>query len=123
MLESVTNLIEEISEKEGVPTGIVFGNSDNYQLLNYFEFLNENKIDLENDNDAASDASYSTNNSEELPSDSKLPCVFEDMEEFKLESLLGLLEQADEDENNNEERGVNYNEEPGVDSKEKARTG
>lgn len=56
--KSVIKLIEGMAEKEGVLTGIVFGDSHNYQVLDDFKVPNENELDLKNDDDDdASDAS------------------------------------------------------------------
>lgn len=107
-----------MADKEGMPNGIVFGDSQNYQVLEDFEFQNKNELGPENDNDGASDASYSTNNSKELLSNLKLPRSFENVEDLELESISGSIEDDKQDDNNNEERELNNNEEPGVDNNE-----
>lgn len=71
------------------------------------------------------DALYKTKDSKELPSDSKLPRTYEDIDDSEIESLAGLTNQPreeidqDEDEVNiNEEVGVNVDEEAGVNKDE-----
>ena len=118
MPQSAIDNIENMAEREGVPDGITFGDSNNYQVLDDFEFPDEKEIDSENDDDAASDASYGTEDSDELPSDSKLPRSYENIEESELESLN---RSANEDEESIDENvGVEANAQPGVDEDDEA---
>ena len=109
MPQSAIDLVENMADKEGVPNGIIFGDSNNYQVLDDFKLPDNNELDLENDNNAASDALYNTKDSKELPSDPKLLWIYEDVDNSELESLSGLVEQP-EGEVDNGEPGVNDDE-------------
>ena len=74
-----------------------------------FETPEDGELDGENDDDAASDASYHTEDSEELKSDLKIPHFCEDIDESEIESISESIHQEDD-----EEVGVNDVDEAGV---------
>ena len=69
------------------------------------------------------DASYGTKDSDEMPSDSKLPRSYENVEDSELESLARSRNEPEDNNNQDEDEtsidesiGVSDNEEAGVDN-------